>query len=191
MLGNVNKWLTGRFWKKPGVGAGSLLSTCTVFFLTSSPLSRNPIQSHGCPSLWRKISPRGGGRSIVMVGTSFIQQKQDEAGMRNQTQNSSWQNIWRGAGGQRQQHGLWRVTNGRGCQSAKGFPVFSGLFSEASSFHPVITQVLTKAQSWEMRLLCLVLQVIGIFIGRCLLSWANILWSVFEWMAQKTKERDV
>lgn len=58
--------------------------------------------------------------------------------------------------------------------------MFSGLFSEASSFHPVITQVITKAQSWEKKLLGLKLQVTGIFVGKCLPFWANILDSVFE-----------
>lgn len=34
----------------------------------------------------------------------------------------------------------------------KGSLMLSGFFSKASSFHPVITQVLAKAQSWEMGL---------------------------------------
>lgn len=70
MLGNVNRWLTGRFWKKPGVGAGSLLSTCTVFFLTSSPLSRNPFSHTAAhPSGGRFILAHpSGGRFLLGVG---------------------------------------------------------------------------------------------------------------------------
>lgn len=68
--------------------------------------------------------------------------------------------------------------------------VFSGCFSEASSFHSVITQVLTKLLSWEMRLLCLVLQVIGIFTERFLFFSGQILYyemSLSE-VAQKVEE---
>lgn len=62
----------------------------------------------------------------------------------------------------------------------KGSLMLSGFFSKASSFHPVITQVLAKAQSWEM----------GLFMS-CppgLLSWANILLCVFEWPRKQGKE---
>lgn len=121
--------LTGRFWKKLGAEAGLVHGMCIFGLLPSPPLFwelsqgqqiHNALSPTMLWSLWIKVSPRGGGRSIMMVRISFIQQ-QDEPGMRNQTQNWSWQNIWQGVGGQRQ-HGLHRVANGRECQSAKGLP---------------------------------------------------------------------
>lgn len=123
----------------------------------------------------------------MMVGTSFIQQQQDEPGMRNQTQNWSWQNIWRGIGSQRP-HGSRRGANDREPPSASHFLVSSGLFSEDSSFHPVITQVLTKkTRAGKWGFLCLVLQTVGIFMGRGFFLGKYFYGVFLTWVAQKAR----
>lgn len=71
----------------------------------------------------------------------------------------------------------------------KGFLVLSGLFSEASSFHPVITQVLTEAQSWEMGLFVSYLPGYRNFYRKVPSFLGSILWGVFDVNSPKKQGR--
>lgn len=143
---------------------------------------------NGSPSHWMKISPGGAGRSIMTVGISFMQQQQDEPGMRNQTQNWSWQNIWRGLAA-RDNTGCVELQMAQNANQQKGFLVLSGLYSKTSSFHPVITQVLTDAQSWEMGLFVSYPPGYRNFYRKVPSFLGSILWSVFDVSGPKKQGR--
>lgn len=97
----------------------------------------------------------------MMLGTSTEQQAKPD--MNNQTQNRGWQRLpWPLAARDNPIH--CPETQKAASTNQQNTLVFSGRFSEASSFHSDITKVLTKLLSWEMKLFCPILQVASIFI---------------------------
>lgn len=131
---------------------------------------------------WRRGKEYHDGGNLVYAA------KQDEPGMRNQTQNWSWQNIWRVLAA-RDNTGCVELQMAQNANQQKGFLVLSGLFSEASSFHPVITQVLPEAQSWEMGLFVSYLPGYRNFYRKVPSFLGSILWGVFDVNSPKKQGR--
>lgn len=188
ILGKVNRWLTGRFGKKLRAGAGSVHSR----YVSMRPQSHPGVPHqhyllihNGRRPLWRPISPRAGeggspGWNLIYSATRWTWREKSASALK----------LAKHLTGCRRPETTWVLESLQRMPAShqKDSLVLSGPLSEASSFHSAITSVLTKAQSWEMGVLHLVLQVRGThFYGRCFLFWTNTLWNVFHASGPKSK----
>lgn len=144
ILGSVNRWLTGRVWKKLGAGAGWVYSIYILCFPPCPPTLPpilNGYRSHG----WRFLLEEGERVSWWWEPHLF-----------SSKMNLAWEIRLRTEAGKTSDRVLASRDNmsfvelqtaGMPASHQKDSPVLSGLLSGASSFHPVITPVLTKAES--------------------------------------------
>ena len=144
ILGSVNRWLTGRAWKKLEAGAGRVHSIYVLCFPRpppALPLIHNGYRSHA----WRFLL-----EEVERVSWWW------EPHLFSGKMNLAWEIRLRTEAGKTSDRVLASRDNmsfvelqtaGMPASHQKDSPVLSGLRSGASSFHPVITLVLTKVQS--------------------------------------------